>query len=446
MGVGFRLVGQADSSGIETPEKFVQRIAKWSRRATGLFGYIADVEEYPEAAHPTVTLQFFPAAEPVEFTLEQPGIIVVSANCTSMGPGYHQWLCDDMLDKFAKSLGVTWFDDDGDACHDETGYFYRRNRAELEQSYLSWLGAVSEQIKQMSAQDYGDIMLAMPASPLFVDCGYVVTPMGPRDYLWVERVSDNPASGRDFFVWWDEGETPQTTLNAAVCLMWTEVRWREPKTESERRTFSRLGLLLRKLMSHSGDLIIPWREWQEILPWTETKLSEGKTDTFLRQQHSEEVMFVLANVDLDDPDRPLIGYRRQGKTCTHFDDGWQITVPGSFSEEVQDDGTWVAWEFRRTVRLTRLNVVAKGGTPPPREEMLERAREREAEDALDRIDDGDGLATIRPYEEEGEPLLCLNGYSAVDGSLAILSVYFADTRDRDWAVEVWRSVRNPQQS
>src|SRR5690606_18420532 len=156
MGVGFSILGQADPAGISTPDKFVQRIAKWSRRATGCLGFVAKEQLYPEAARPFVTLQFFAAAEPVEFILEAPGLIRVTAATTSMGPGYHQWLCDDVLERLANSLGIKWFPDDGDTCHDETGYFYKRDRTQLEQSFLDWIAATADQVRHLSAQDHTD--------------------------------------------------------------------------------------------------------------------------------------------------------------------------------------------------------------------------------------------------------------------------------------------------
>ena len=47
-----------------------------------------------------------------------------------------------------------------------------------------------------------------------------------------------------------------------------------------------------------------------------------------------------------------------------------------------------------------------------------------------------------PYEEDGQTLWNLKGYTAIEGNFCLCNIYLQDERDRDWALEIWKSLRN----
>ena len=54
-------------------------------------------------------------------------------------------------------------------------------------------------------------------------------------------------------------------MNRALCLMWTEVRWRAPGSDAERAVIDEALRALRKAFPLDPSLPYPWREWHELL-------------------------------------------------------------------------------------------------------------------------------------------------------------------------------------
>ncbi len=200
-----------------------------------------------------------PCAEAVTVSVGPEGEVEVIANTTSAGPGYHQYVCD-FIDELAAQFRIRWEAPDE---ADQTGYFVSRDRVDLEERMLQWLGAVAERL--VSHEGSGDsIAVSMSMDHQFDAGTAIVTPLGPRTREWAEATARAPESGSGFFAWWDEGDTGRTRRDRALARMWAALRWSEPRSEDEARlialTLHDLGMALEK----DPDLEMPWREWLEL--------------------------------------------------------------------------------------------------------------------------------------------------------------------------------------
>ncbi len=92
---------------------------------------------------PYLALSFHPAAEPVQVRLTPRGQIEASAKTSTVGPGYHRYVCA-MLHLMSHEFDIDWLPPmpDGDF-GDETGYLRTGAWEDLRRQMLVWLGAVA---------------------------------------------------------------------------------------------------------------------------------------------------------------------------------------------------------------------------------------------------------------------------------------------------------------
>lgn len=245
------------------------------------------------------------------------------ARTNGAGPGYHQFVVG-LADAIAAGMGVTW------RAEDETGYFESRDRAVLERTMLRWLASLCEHILGM--QSDGPYFIAMPMGLLPDVEGFAATPLGPRSRVWASGVVARPESGRDFFSWWDEGETPRVLRDEALAILWSDCRWAPPRTESEHRAMVRAAGCLGSPHEADPGLDMPWREWAELLDHL------GASGPMRRTIESRAAAA---------PKGTPIGYRRSGDMTSTLPGGWTLRVPASLSVEIEGD-QWIAWDDDRT--------------------------------------------------------------------------------------------------
>ena len=124
--------------------------------------------------------------------------------------------------------------------------------------------------------------------------------------------------------WWADATDGQYLLNRALCLMWTEVRWRTPAIKSERLLFDEVHRLLSKAYPHDPNLAYPWRAWAELVDLA------GFDDPMAGQVRNRAATAPA--------DEPPIGYRRAPVTIRH--EGWALEIPGSFAERRTAEEWW----------------------------------------------------------------------------------------------------------
>ncbi len=367
-----------------------------------------------EAGRPVLYLDLHPAAEHVALAFEGHDL-EIAANTSTVGPGYHAHVVD-VVDTLAAAFRITWRHD---AEGDVTGYFDNRDFRHLQQEMLGWLGALTNAVLPLAS---GTVQLALPATHTFESGGHARTPLGPRERPWFERVAESPASGRDFFAWWEKGENAEHYLGVALSLLWTTVRWRPAVSERERELRERTFGALSRARDLDPTLRFPFAEWRELLT--------------IDGRNREADALPRA-----DPAIPAIGYRRNPVRVS-MPGGWSLRIPGNFAEELDDKGTFCGWHGGRTVWFTSFRY--EGGARTAEEMWGADPDEGEGET----FTTGEGafqsrarLRRVRGGEESDCWILRTD--SALPPQIAICTISFTEDHDRAWALETWRSLRHP---
>jgi hypothetical protein len=416
------------------PEELFERIRRFFAESC------ADTLERAQVVHggdglPVLTFKLHPCAEDVEIAIAGERQVSVSAKTSSVGPGYHIYLCQT-LRRLGEKLELGWQPrDDAAAVGDRTGYFHdcllRAGddvpREALDREMLAWIGDVAARVLQMPR--HSRVALSMPSDHVFEAEGHVLTPLGPRDHAWLERTAADPKNAKDFFPWWEEGTGPEYQLGRALCLMWSDVRWRPPLDPDERRRMDTIVRLLEEAHRMDASLDYPWREWRELLGHLKSPV------TPLHDVIARRGARVV-------PGTPLIGYRRRPVTV-NLPGGWRISIPGSFTESWDEEGTYCAAEPPRTLWCSSFTYRDKDGSlvaaeqllTPPGTESGERI-ELTGPAAARQV----GRAYLNRLQEGGKIHWELAGESAVPGSLATCTIAFDDARDREWAISTWRGL------
>jgi hypothetical protein len=69
----------------------------------------------------------------------------------------------------------------------------------------------------------------------------------------------------DVTPWWADATDGKYLLSRALCLMWTDVRWRTPAMKTERQLFDEIHKLMSKAYPHDPGLTYPWKAWAELV-------------------------------------------------------------------------------------------------------------------------------------------------------------------------------------
>ncbi|ADO75752.1 hypothetical protein [Stigmatella aurantiaca] len=402
--------GDAFFSPPEEPLPWLERVERWLQEnvGDGLEG-IRRLEG-PQGA-PMLLLRLHPAAGEVSVVAAGQARVVISAETSAVGPGYHLYLCD-VLKQLGRALHITWADRDAEAgVGDPTGYFHTGHPGNVEQQMLTWLGTSAAQILELRGQGRSGFALSMRFGHAFEHPGALLTPMGPRDEAWLRAVAEDPRRGQDVFPWWAPGVNAASRRGRALSLLWTELTWRPPLLEEERRRFRTVAKLLEQAWREDPTLEYPWREWQEVLGY----LGLGGT---LAEEVSRRAALA--------PEGPRIGYRR-GSVHVALPEGWEIRIPGSLAEEKLGDGSWVARDHRRSVRFVPLEDAEDIAPASPERRLLE------LEHRGERVS---GRASL--HMEPGECRLTALCHAGTRRALCVVS--FDDPDEQDWALGTWRSL------
>lgn len=370
------------------------------------------VEMHLDDDETELTFTLHPAAEPIEIAFG-PGRCSVSAQTSTVGPGYHAWVCE-MLDAAGAPLGIQWLPpDEEEGTGDETGYFVDRDVEALEDEMLRWLRALAETLDDAG----GQYAVSLPLDHQYEHDGFIATPVGTRDREWLRRVRQDPRSGIDIFPWWEQGRGAGYEIGRALCRMWTEVRFRPPTYEAEEDVIDDVLERLSRAYAIEPDRAYPFAAWSELL-----RYAGGPAD----------LVRIVEGRAQNDRSAP-IGYRRRPVRVSLG--GWSIRIPGELSEEIDDEGAFSAWHEGRTVWLTRYRVqddrmafsnVVYEGTPIELPAATGAPRSR---------------ATERPYEEAGEQMHLLSVELVAPGRLASCTIVVPTRAVLPWALEIAASIR-----
>jgi hypothetical protein len=389
----------------DAPGPWLTRVKAWVEQDAGELLESARVDVERED-RPVLRLSLHPAAEDVSVVAAGQGRVVVLADTTAVGPGYHRYVCD-LLHRLGSALDISWVEaHEDEGVGDPTGYFHSGDARALEAQMLAWLGDTAESVLALRALGHANLAVSLRAGHAFEPVGAVLTPMGPRDEAWVEAVHADPSRGRDVFPWWEAGTGPRVRLGRALSRLWTEMVWRPPLLEEERRLFRAVARLLESAWREDPTLAYPWREWRELLGY----LGIGGT-------LAEEVSRQAGTT----PEGPRIGYRR-GTVQVTLPQGWAIRIPGSLAETHLPDGSWMARDHRRSVR-----VLASESLPAAEDH----GGEYEHKNAR--------VTSYGDVSEQGDSgrltALCDAG-----ARRALCIVTYDDLDEKDWALATWRTL------
>jgi hypothetical protein len=363
-----------------------------------------------------------PAAEAVEFAHEGP-FLTVEAKTSSVGPGYHAYLCEQ-LHSLEEKLGASFGDGpDGneEGAGDETGYFMTGDRAALEQEMLAWLGGVAGMVTELIPEGTTGLMISMGTDLVFEFDGEIATPLGPRTAEWLEATRRDPRAGIDIFPWWGPGLCADHAAGRALVRMWSDLAWRNPANDGELALIEKIETDLRRAHELDATRALPWAEWAAILEFL------GRDDAVARRVRERAAGASQS-----------VGYRRRPMRVT-LTDGWSIRVPGETASSFDEDGTWCGLVEGRTIWMSSFRV---GDPDSPTRSAAETLPDEEPSGdrfELSPFPEGYAGRAELGTTEEGDVQLTVE--VARPHRLALFTFVLDDEADLQWAREVAASVR-----
>ncbi|HEY3523529.1 MAG TPA: hypothetical protein VGK63_07470 [Candidatus Limnocylindrales bacterium] len=425
------------------------------RLPTGL-RLLADLEawlrsEYADAVRSTrptepgagvsgIAVRLHPGAPELTLTADDLGRVAARAVVSYLGAGYETFV-RRLLERAGEDLEIAWDTDQvaladggvavgrGSAVAEASSGLSSDRRARAERDQLTWLGLALAGARSSVRRGAGGIHLGIEPGIRFDSDAAIVTPLGPRDEAWLERAADDPRVAIEICPWWLDATDARYLLNRALCLMWTEVRWRPPVDDADRAAVDEALNLLKRAYPLDPALPFPWHEWQELIDLRGSQTVVTRPDAMGRQ--------VAERAGADVAPFAPIGYRRRDVTIVH--QGWRLVVPGTYADRRMDE-EWTGWEGGRRITIAATETGDERGPMRPQAFLAQVAGDF-GDEAI-RHEDGDlvGVARLTAGSEDGISVGLLEGFSAVLGSGAAIRIEFHDAADWSWAIEQWRAL------
>ncbi len=338
MSIGLYLFGKLEDD-IRKPANFLDRAENWIMQACKELEPTCRRNLAEDKSSLFCTLH--PAAEELEISLIDSHHVTVSANTSTVGPGYHIYLCQ-LLHKWTETFGIQWQEnksEDDSEFGDEAEYFFTGKEENVYKHMTAWIRSLTGLFFDGNLDpNHNGTPLCMPMNASFRSEALAITPLGPRDWDWLHGVSVGSIEAREFFPWFDAEPSAKYLLNRALVQMWSSVRWRTPLNKNETALLQSVANSLARAYALDTTLTFPWNEWNEIL-------------TFLEKDQPD---FIKANVSGEG----RIGYRRR-RVRTQLPGDWSIETDGSFSEfQSDDDGDLSSFDPPREIWFTAYSISA----------------------------------------------------------------------------------------
>jgi len=421
-----QVAGHASKRGLiprlPTGERLLADAETWLRR------------EYPDIVRSTrrhtlpsgeaaLSSVLHPAAPEVMLAADDLGGVSVSADTWAPGPGYHTFVCR-LAERLGDELAIAWTAPGTEGGPpDEATHLLAGGRAAVERSYLARLGTALAAADAARRSGAPAVHVGTPAGIRFQLEGALATALGPRDDAWLDRALADWHAALDVVPWWADATDARYLLSRALCLMWTEVRWRAPATPEERALFDEVLRLLKRALPLDPGLPYPWHAWRELLEL-------GGIDDAVGRQVAERAAMTPT-------DAPAIGYRRRPVTVAHG--GWALEIPGSFAERRTEE-EWSGGEGGRSITLAATATGTADRPMAPQAFLDLVAGELGADSLVHRSGTVVGRARLSTDGSSGVEVGVLDGYSAATGTGAAIRVVFGDPEDWEWALATWRAL------
>ena len=387
--------------------------------------------EFPDAVRSTRTrtspdgervlfVGLHPAAPEAAIRASDEGEVDVFAAFAPVGPGYQTFVAR-LFQRIGLEQEITWMERTGDS---RSGFDLSSglDRTAAERAYLAWLGGGLIGARDARRKGVEGIHIGTPADVRYTFDGAIATILGPRDDAWLEAAVKDSRLAVDVTPWWADAIDARCLLNRALCLMWSDVRWRAPVDAEERAVHEEVLKLLARAFPLDPSLPYPWREWHELVSF------KGTADAMTRQVESRASRA---------PSAPAIGYRRRPVRVIH--EGWELEIPGTFAEKRTDEEWW-GGEAGRGITLAATETGTESG-PMSAQGFLAQVAPDLGPDALTHeMGELMGRARLSTDASSGVEVGVLEGYSAVRGRGAAIRIVFDDSADWHWALDVWRAL------
>lgn len=371
----------------------------------------------------TLCIDLMPGAESVFFEWDPAGTVTASAKTSTLGPGYHVYVVDT-LDAISLATGLQW----NWADCDEASYALDRDFGRLQREMAKFLKTLAGIVASPRHAWSQNLMINWPlnaAAPQ--DGGFVVTPLGPISREWLEKVAvageDELLSkaGPQFFAWWNKLPDARFWRAMGRQFMWSEIRWHPPANEQEQSLYHLTLACFDRAAELDPKLQLPAKEIAELRALLETEVDAAPV-----------------------PSRDGIGFFRG--PVLFRPGGWNVTLDGYFHEEASEEGSMTYFHGDRVVRVTPL-AVGGGDGPPTGEALMNSVAANEGGEPV--IDIAEPSRLVKAWrsvsEEDGQACTHLAGGVTTDGRLAVVTITYTDPAHANWAEQVFRSIRPPDE-
>jgi hypothetical protein len=354
-----------------------------------------------------------PAAEDVTFSYDDDRLIC-SAKTSTVGPGYHAYLVE-MLEDIGRRCDLPWeWSDEGEGFGDDAGYHGDRSFDRIQDEMCWWLRAVANSVLDDSRSARHLISMRSNFGLAHADY-FAASATGFWDRDFFEKAARRQPDtlhglAARFFPWWSKNLDARFWRNAALVLMWERLTWSPPENDAQRAVYELTLTCLSKA-----------RQLDPFTPLPEAEAAE------IRALLSKEQAFPI-------PEQGRIGFRRLDMRRDLAGD-WSVVTPGYFYKKNEND-TVIYWYGDRFVHGSSLSF-----TPdiPNSWEPGDRAGGALGVFTLDE-DGRRGSAVLCTEEESEQQRYLLFCKVHAPGSLCLLSIYFRDINDLDWARLVFESA------
>jgi hypothetical protein len=420
--IGFYLLGEFKTPQLE-PNDWLRQLENWiltecsTLAPTARLGFIDE--------KPCLFSTFHPAAEEVETCLPDPTHVTVSANTSTVGPGYHIFLCD-VIHRWTNKFSIAWkkFSTDDDTTFgDETDYFFTGDKQAVYDHMERWLKTLTGSFFDGTFDpDSNEIALCMPMNVRFEGDALAITQLGPRDADWLRRMSEGSIDYREFFSWYEVGLGGRYYLGRALVQMWCDVRWRKPVSDNEIRLLKSVLKSIDAAYRMNPKLDFPWNEWKELLI-----LSEEEVPGYVRDRASGA---------------GHIGYRRN-RVRTRLPGNWWIEAEGSFSAfESDKEGALSSVDPPREIWFTAYSFSSDDPN-----EAFHRMRDKALSERHELVHENENYISMADLSQNtisgGGKHYLLRTTNIGILCRSICTLVFKEPTDREWAIRVWKSLKPP---
>jgi hypothetical protein len=364
-----------------------------------------------------------PGAEPITLAVES-GHLVLFAKTSTLGPGYHCAVVE-FADGLAKE-GFAWQDGSGaQGQHgDDARYFEDRDMGVLVSHMTKIFAQLMQVVVENAAKGINGLLINCSMSSMVPQVRETMTPLGPRSLQWCKVAASKPELFvEQFYPWWRPGRDAGFWKSSGLSMLWTDIRWHPPETESEHARMTLALACLDRAKEMDANIVLPDVEMEELRAFKAA--SEGAPG-------DDEPPPAL-----NAPKANGIGYWR-GDMLAMLPGGWSVTMPGYYYDFVEQDGECQGWSFGpRVVRISTISMGEDGEDipPPPVPEGFTQVKQMKG-----------WVLAEKPAEksdEPGEEYMISLFFAQAGTKLAFVTICYNDPADVAWARSVASTLSPP---